>query len=296
MFKPIRLVFCISLCALLYSQFSAYGQNSKQSDVLNYFNFKGQPTPSKELHTMLERQARWDIAGTGDQALTEARFNPLGLRLRFEKIDEPAKQGERVSARYRVFAEGAPENKVFVLDAWLVNNTSSTDPRDIFVNGQGLLMVHPPKPEQETSLQAGDDEFDIQPVTVSAEPIRYLLTSRDNQLSIYGTLVPHPAVSEDQECRLEVRLAQPNATAVLIIADRFPAKARIPLVLESEGLSTTQTLITDTNGHAVMAVFPYVPGVAQGKLKVSAEGPKCLAYVVLPWGAEPHPAPKTPQR
>ena len=44
-----------------------------------------------------------------------------------------------------------------------------------------------------------------------------------------------------------------------------------------------------------MAVFPYVPGIAQGMLKASAEGPDCLPYIVLPWGAGPHAAPTTPQ-
>lgn len=258
---------------------------------MSYFSFNGQKKPTKELMALLERQARWEFTGTGIQSPSESRFNPSGLRLRFEKISEPASRGHRVPARYRIFAEGAPENKVFALDAWLVNNTLSADPRDIFVNGQGLLMIHKPTPDEETSLEAGDDEFDVQPVTVNAEPVHYILNSRDSQLSIYGTLVPHPAVSEEQECRLELRIAEPNATSVLVIADRFPAKTKIPLVLESEGSVTTQTLITNMHGHAVMAVFPYVPGKAQGTLKASAEGPKCLAYVVLPWGADTHPIP-----
>ena len=73
----------------------------------------------------------------------------------------------------------------------------------------------------------------------------------------------------------------PNATAVLIIADRFPAKAKIPLVLESDGSSISEMLNTNADGHAVMAVFPYVPGKPQGTLKATAEGPGCLPSCLL---------------
>lgn len=272
-----------------------YGQDSKQSNVLNYFNFKGQPTPSKELLTLLERQARWDDAGSGNLNLSGSHLNPSGLRLIFEKIDEQTTPGGRVAARYRMFAEGAPENKVFAFRTWSLTNSLSTELRDIYVNGQGLLMIHPPTPEEELSFKAGNDELDIMPVTEIAEPARYLFAGRDRQLSIYGTLVPHPVIAVDNGCRLEVRIAQPDATAVLIIADRFPERARIPLVLESEGVSASEMLNTNADGHAVMAVFPYVPGKPQGMLKATAEGPGCLPSVLLHWGPIHATASTTPQ-
>jgi len=315
MYKFIRLFVCISLCvALFHSPSIFYGQLFKRQDskkqdskkrevlkhiapdVIQYARFNGQFAPSKELLTLLDRQARWDDAGVGDHNPTGSRFNPSGLSLHFVKIDEQVTQGGRVSARYRVFAEGAPENKVFAFGTWPVDNAFSTDLRDLYVNGQGLLMLHPPQPEQEMSFKAGDDEFDVTLVTESAEPVRYLFSSRDRQLLIYGTLVLHPVVAEVKGCRLEVRIAQPNATAVLIIADRFPARAKIPLVLESEGVSISEMLTTNADGHAVMAVFPYVPGKTKGMLKATAEGPTCLPAVVLPWGADPPSAPKTPPR
>jgi hypothetical protein len=279
---------------LFHSTFFSYGQDLKQSNVLNYFNFSGRSTPSKELLTLLERQARWDDAVSGDLNLTGSRFNPAGLHLRFVKIDEQALPGGHGTARYRVFAEGAPENKVYAFGSWTITNSLSVDPRDFYVNGQGLLMIHEPKPEQEFSFKAGDDELVITAVTDSGIPSRYQIISRDRQLMLYGTLVPNPVVAEEQTCRLEVRIAQIDATAVLIVADRFPAKAKIPLVLESEGSSVSQMLTTNAEGHAVMAVFPYVAGIAKGQLKASAEGPGCLPYVVLPWGKETSESPKTP--
>lgn len=291
---PGRLFASISLCVLFPFPFFSHGQDLKQSSVLSYFAFKGRSTPSHELLTLLERQARWDDAGAGDLNLTGSRFNPAGLHLRFVKIDEQVKPGGHGTARYRVFAEGAPENKVYSIGTWPMANTLAYDPRDLYVNGQGLLMLHKPTPEQEFSFKAEADEFDITAVTDSAVPTRYLLSSRDRQLLIYGSLVPNPVVAEEQMCRLEAIIAQPDATAVLIVADRFPAKAKIPLVLESEGSSTTMMMSSNTEGHAVVAVFPYVAGIAQGMLKASAEGPGCLPYVVLPWGAEPPAAPKTP--
>jgi hypothetical protein len=48
-------------------------------------------------------------------------------------------------------------------------------------------------------------------------------------------------------------------------------------------------------GRAAMAVFPYVPGKAQGMLKASAEGPGCLPSVLLQWGPIHPAASKTPQ-
>jgi hypothetical protein len=102
-------------------------------------------------------------------------------------------------------------------------------------------------------------------------------------------------ISVDKGCRLEVRIAQPDATAVLIIADRFPARERIPLVLESEGSSASEMLTTNADGHAVMAVFPYVPGKAQGMLKATAEGPGCLPAVLLQWGPAHQAASTNPQ-
>lgn len=295
MHLPGRLLASISLCVLFHSTLFSYGQDTKQSSALNYFNFKGQSTPSHELVTILERQARWDDAGSGDMNLTGSRLNPEGLHLRFVKIDEQATPIGHGTARYRVYAEGAPDNKVYAFGSWFLTNAPTTDSRDLYVNGQGLLMLHKPKPEQELSFTAGDDEYDVTTVTDKAVPTRYLLTSRDRQLMIYGTLVPNPVVAEEQGCRLEARIAQPDASAVLIVADRFPAKAKIPLVLESSGSSSSQMLNTNTEGHGVMAVFPYLAGISQGMLKASAEGSGCLPYVVLPWGAQSQAAPVNPQ-
>jgi len=290
---PGRLFVGISICALFLSPLYSYGQGLSQSNDLKYFLFNYRVTPSKDLLALLERQARWDDGGAGDLYLTGARFNLSGLRLRFEKIDEPGTPGGRVAERYRVFAEGAPENKVYSVGSWSLGNKLAYDSRDIYVNGQGLLLLHPPKPEQELSLNAGDDEFYIQPVADSAEPMRYLLYTKYGPLMIPGTLVPHPVLSEDHGCRMEVRIAQPNAMAVLIVIDRFPAKAKIPLVLESEDVSDNEVLTTDKDGHAVIAVFPYLSDKTQGIFKANAEGPKCLTNVILPWGARPPTAPKT---
>jgi hypothetical protein len=298
MAPPIRLTLCISLCVFFLTPFICLGQSSKKShlqnlhfktpDEINYIRFRDQPVPSNSLLVLLQHQANWDEAETGE-------MNPLGLRLRFQKIDEQVTEGGRKATRYRVFADGAPEDKVFSFGTWpIAAKEFLSDLRDIYVNGQGLLMVHRPKPEQEMSFKAGEDELEVTPATDSAEPMRYLLARRDGQSQIFGTVVPHPVVEVDRGCSIEVRIAQPNVAAVLILIDRFPAKAKIPLVLESEGESVSKELNTDANGHAVIAGFPYVPGKTQGMLKASAEGPNCLPTAVLPWGAATSTAPKTP--
>ncbi len=283
-----RQLVCVAILLLSYFPLISAAQSSKKRDLLRYLSnqsgflhyasFPGQPAPSNELRSILDRQARWDDAELNNP-------NGSGLRLHFEKIGDQVTPGGRVAVRYRVFAEGASQDKVFVLQTWLVSNAISTDPRDLYVNAQGLLMIHKPKPEEEASLKAGEDELNVVSTTGESEPMRFLLARRDGETAIYGTLVAHPVVSYDQGCRLEVRVAQPGATAVLIDADGFPAKTKIPLVLESEGALANEVLDTNADGHAVIAVLTAVPGKTQGTLKASAEGPNCLPSVVLPWSA-----------
>lgn len=288
MASPSRLIARLSLFVLLHMTLFSYGQEPRRPGALKYFHFPGQPALSTELKKVLDSQVVWDDSG-------QDFLNPSGVQLRFEKIDEQATPDGRSAARYRVFAGGAPENKIFGLESWPVDKDGVFDPRDIYANNQGLLMTHRPKPE-DARFKAPDDELAITAVTENAEPIRFLLSSKDGQLQIFGTLVPHPVEADDQGCRIEVRIGQPGAASILIIVNGFPEKAKIPLVLQSEGSATSESLATDANGHAVIAGIPYAPGRAQGVLKATAEGPNCLPSVVLPWNANPHAVPKTSQR
>jgi hypothetical protein len=274
----------ICLCLILACALPSGGESAKSVAGLSYSSFPGQPAPSLELLTNLMNQVRWDAQRASDR-------NPDGLRLRFEKIEGQEAAGT-ATAHYRVFAEGAPENKVYGLTLWLVGQKLAEDSRDIYLNDQGLVMVHRPRPGQETVFKAPGDELVLAPEAATAEPIRYMLSSKDDQLAILGTLVPHPLLAQDQACTLELRTAQPHAAAVLIVADGFPGDAKIPLVLESEGQTVHMTMATDSSGHAEVGDFPAVPGKAQGRLRVTAEGPSCLPSAILPWGA---PAEAKPQ-
>jgi len=148
---PIRPVVCLSLFALLAIPLSLHGQKTKQKYGLHYALFKGQPNPSEDLLELLSREASWDDVSSD--------LNPSGLRLRFVKIDEQTEPGGRIADRYRVYLEGAPDNKVFTFAAWPMNQPLAEDPHDIYVNGQGLLMIHKPIPEQEMRLSALDDDW-----------------------------------------------------------------------------------------------------------------------------------------
>jgi hypothetical protein len=276
MTRIIRHPALIGLCVFLHLASLGWGQSLKDPSGLTYSNFPGQPAPSKALLFDLIRQVRWDTRPRNQ--------NSQGLRLRFEKVEDRAAAGSDL-ARYRVFAEGAPENKVYLLGVWPIGNNLSYGSQEIYANSQGLLMVHRPTPEQEASFKAPGDELTLAPAVNTAEPIRYILSSKDQLLSILGTLVPHPVFARDQECTLEVRLAEPDATAVVIVANGFPALAKIPLVLESEGETANLTMTTDGSGSAEVADFPSVLGKAQGTLKATAEGSNCLPSVLLPWGA-----------
>jgi hypothetical protein len=299
MMRPTSQIAFVVLFVSLLLPFSAQGQGSKKSEIvrslsndsglIRYARFRGQPAPPRELHLLLNRQAKWDKAQIGDSS-------GLGSRLRFEKIDDPTKTAGAAPSLYRVYAEGASPDKVFVLNTWLLDDTLAIDPRDMYVNAQGLVFPHRPKPEQETVMKATGEELEVRAGKGNGEPVRFVLTSRDGETSVYGTLVEHPLISYDHECILEVRVAQPNATAALIFADGFPEKAKVPLVLESAGAQATDELNVNSDGHAVIAVLTTVPGKAQGTLKVTAEGHNCLPSVLVPWSIPAtSAAPKTPE-
>jgi hypothetical protein len=273
---------------LFQLQLVSHGKAPKKTEAegLTYATFPGQPIPAKPLLDMLVREERWDNGGlrVGDSQ---------GLNLRFIKVDDQAAQNGSL-ARYRVFAAGAPENKVYAWRTWQDGEEPKSAPQDIYVNARGLLMTHKPLPEEESSLQVPGGELDIAPEAHLAEPFRYDIFSRDNQFSIPGTLVPRPMASVDHGCRLEARIAQPNASAVLIVSDGLPMESKIPLVLESEGATTTLQMATDSAGHAIVAVFPDIPGKTQGVLRATVEGSDCLPSVSLPWGSDDRAAQKTP--
>jgi hypothetical protein len=297
----------IALSIFLFAPVFSNAQNSARSKIADYLSkkqyaipyltFQGQPAPPPGLMPLLAHQAKWDAMARGD-------LNSEAPYLHFEKIDGPASEVVGGVTRYRMLAAGVPENKVFAFGLWPAKSfllhpadayakEDAAGKRDIYVNAQGLLMTRMPKPNEEVRLKAVD-ELEVMPATERAEPVRYLLESKDGDVQAFGTLVPHPAMAEDKGCRIEARIAQPAATALLIIVDGFPAKTKIPVVLESEGEVANQTLTADANGHAVMADFPYVAGKAQGVVKATAEGPHCLPSVEVPWGPAAQPAVKTP--
>jgi len=285
MIRPICRLLLITVVAFSQFQLFSYGKPPKKNETegLVYATFPGQASPSKILLDLLVREERWD---NGDLANGDVEH----LKLRFERVDDQAAP-KGAAPRYRVFAVGAPENKIYAWRLWQPGDEPKVQPGDLYVNARGLLIAHRPLPSEEYSLQLPGGEFYISPEADSAVPLRFDISSRDNQLAIPGTLVPQPVAGEDHGCRLEVRIAQPNATAVLFVADGFPLESKIPLVLESGGETANLTIVTDSAGHAIVAGFPYIPGKAQGTIRATAEGPDCLPSVSLPWGpAAPTPA------
>jgi len=272
-----------ALISLFLFSILSYGKSPKKNELegLVYALFPGQPKPPTNVLGDLVRQARWDNGelGIGDEQR---------LTLRFVRLDDQVTPQSALT-RYRVFAVGAPENKVYAWGVWQSGDRSKGVSEDIYVNARGLLMTHRPLPAEESSLQLPGAEFEIAPEAGSAVPLRYEISSRDNEFSMPGTLVPKPVASMDQGCRLEVRIAQPNAAAVLFVADGFSSDAKIPLVLESEGQTANLVMAMDSAGHSIVAAFPFVPGKSQGILKATAEGTTCLPSVTLPWGVEAKP-------
>lgn len=233
-------------------------------------------TSSREVQDLLQRQMNWDEnPPTGK--------NPGGLHFQFFKIDETGSPGKSL-VTYRVYVPGVPESKKYALTVWRIGSEPRPVPGDVYVNGKGLLMKHKPSPGQEDSDFVGDDELHLAVQAAHGEPIRYALASSDKQLLIDGTVVPFPLADQGQGCRLEVRLAMPDADAVLISADGLPANTDVPFQLVSAGVTDTGSFHADAQGHAVTMALPFVADLDRGSLRVTLVIKECSTAVEVPWG------------
>lgn len=263
-------------------------KEQKEKDVagLTYLAFQHGSSPTAELLASLAQQMHWDNGGAGN-------LDRMAVHLRFEKVDEShTAVGQQI--RYRVFAEGAPENKVYGVSTLEVGKGISNSEQDVYVNAQGLVMTRRPEPEEEGSIRVPGAEFYVSPKTVPGEPTRYAVSSRDRDVTAFGTIEPFPVVNVDRLCRLEARIGASGAAAVLVVADGFTPKMRLPIILESQGDVANIEVSTDQNGHAVVAGFPFIHGKTQGVLKASAQGENCLPSVQIPWDSTPAAPASTP--
>jgi len=288
MTQPAARLLLIACCVIvqLHSPAAAKEPKVKGKDMtgLTCALFPDGSPPSRQLLNTLVLQLHWDNDGAGN-------LDRMAYHLRFAKVDEiQTNQGNL--PRYRVFAEGAPENKVYGLATWEVGKVMNYGDRDVYVNAQGLVMTRRPNPDEEVATQLPGVELLVIPWIDSAEPTRYAIASRDQEVTAFGTLVPRPVVTQDRDCRLEARIAAPGSAAVLVVADGFAGRMRLPMILESEGEFSNVEVMTDDNGHAEVAAFPFIQGKTHGTLKVSAEGKDCLPSVQIPWntGTPANPA------
>lgn len=293
MTRPNARFLLVACCVIAQLHPFAIAKESKpkEKDIagLSYMVFQHGSTPSAELLATLAQQLHWDNAGAGN-------LDRMAVHLRFEKVDEThTSTGNQI--RYRVFAEGAAENKVYGLSTLEVGKDISNSEQDVYVNAQGLVMTRRPEPEEEGVSKLPGAELYLTPKTVPGLPTRYGVASRDRDLTAFGTIDPYPVVNVDRLCRLEARIGAPGAAAVLVVADGFTPKMRLPIILESQGEVVNIEVTTDHNGHAVVAGFPFIQGKTQGVLKASAQGDNCLPSVQIPWDstpAAPAAAPATP--
>jgi hypothetical protein len=218
-----------------------------------------------------------------DDALPDEK-NPSGLHFKFSKIDEATlPQGHFL--RYRAYVFGAPESKKFALAVWKIGSDLQMLPGDVYVNAKGLLMVHKPRPDQENKDSVeSEDELDLAVQAARGEPVRFVLASTDEKLLVPGTLVPFPIESKTGNCRLEIRLALPDAEAVLVYADGLPPNTEVPLEAVSADEPETSKFSVNAQGHAATIDMPFVEGKESGTLKVSVSTKGCSTSVEVPWG------------
>ncbi len=233
-------------------------------------------TPTEEVQDLLQRQTGWDEDRPNEK-------NPAGLQFQFFKTDEATSSGKRL-LHYRAYVPGAPESKKYTLTVWKIGSDPHILSGDVYVNAKGLLMMHKPRPEQEDSDFIGGNELLLAVQAARGEPVRYALASTDKELLISGTVVPFPLEDTDRGCRLEVRLALPDARAVLISVDGLPANTEIPFQMVSAGEPETGKFSVDAQGHAVTTDLPSVYGRDSGSLRVTLVTAACSTAVEVPWG------------
>jgi hypothetical protein len=96
--------------------------------------------------------------------------------------------------------------------------------------------------------------------------------------------VPNPIEKKDGNCRLEARLAIPEAEGVIIYADGLEPGTDVPFQAVSEGESHPGSFHTNAHGHAATVNLPYVKGKSYGVLKVSVAAKGCTVSIEIPWG------------
>jgi hypothetical protein len=236
---------------------------------------------SPEVVKMLNAQVGWDDALPGEH-------NPTGLRMEFAKIDSEAfLQGKAVGhfVRYRVLVPGAPQEPTYALAMWKIGGQIQVAYNQVYVNAKGLLMLHRPRPDQQDKDAVDPaDELDLSLQTAAGEPIRYALTSAESKLIVPGTVVPYPIVKKDGNCRLEARLAMPDAEGVVIYADGLEPGTDVPFQAVSEGEAHPGSFHTNARGHAATVDLPYVIGKSSGVLKVAVAAKTCAVSIEIPWG------------
>ncbi len=142
-------------------------------------------------------------------------------------------------------------------------------------------MTRRPNPEEEGVSKLPGAELYLTPKTVPGLPTRYGVASRDRDVTAFEQLFTDPVINVDRLCRLEARIGAPGAAAVLVVADGFAPKVRLPIILESQGEVVNIEVTTDHSGH-VVAGFPFIgqdPGVlkapAQEKSRERIACPRC---------------------
>jgi hypothetical protein len=153
------------------------------------------------------------------------------------------------------------------------------------VNAKVLLMDHKPRPDQENKDSVDeDDELDLAFQAARGEPIRVILATPDDKFMVPGTIVPFPIENNDKNCHLEIRLAMPDAEAILIYADGLPPNTEVPFQSNSAGEVSQNKFTVNANGHAAAADLPYVEGKNSGIVKETLTTKECSVSVEIPWG------------
>jgi hypothetical protein len=279
MLLPVRishLRFLPFLCLALVAP-SSSAQASKQSSPPVVLQVTPTVKQGEEKIADIQQQVGWDDN-------LPSKVNPTGLQFQFAKIGDLTISGQHV-IKYRAYVRGAAENKKYYLGVWKVGAEIKILPTDVYVNAKGLLMVHKPRPDQEDKDSVEEeDEIDLAFQAARGEPIRVILATADGKFMVPGTVVPFPIESKDKNCRLEVRLASPDAEAILIYADGLTPNTQAPFDSISAGDMTHDVFNVNAQGHAAAADQPYVDGKETGVVKETLTTKDCTVSVEIPWG------------
>jgi hypothetical protein len=243
-------------------------------------NAQEQKNSAEQAKDLLRRtamlQATWSDIHTPKGSHLEA------VLLRQEKAEDG-------SARqlYEFRINGIPTSGPYTLEEWPIGIIKfATLFKNLSVSADGLLVCG-----DEAKLCGESSKFH-QPVTVwmnaaQGEPLRFLLSSDNDKVSVTGMSVPFPASGSDGGCRIQLLRVLSQGEMFFLRGEGFPPRSEVTLLIDVAGKKDKAKAKVTEDGLILRAETPLINGApATGELTESVvAGAPCHPSAKIMFGA-----------